>query len=264
MSHSFSISAPDGGLARRSGGALLLAVALLLPNAIAFAQNSSTEVGLPPSPAPDEVQLPGSSGHPETPSGPGASPVAKPVANPLVSRATELWQDKPLGQLTASIALNLPKDEELSATETVRLNQAAPLLAGHGQMFSVLGDSRPWMLASYEWEAPATRHLPLFFEEPNLERLGYTFGWRTCWCGEEGSVHVSECLQPFVSAAHFFGRVPLIPYLCGLDEPCEPIYTLGVDRPGSPVPYRRHFLPFSLKGALYQAGATVGLVYIIP
>ena len=139
-----------------------------------------------------------------------------------------------------------------------------PLAMKSGSVFSPLGDSRPWMLAPYEWEAPATRHLPLLFEDPNLERLGYTCGGRISWCGEERSLHTGRCLQPFLSAAHFFGRVPMIPYLCGVDHPCEPIYTLGVDRTGSPVPYRRHFIPLSLRGALYQAGVSVGLVYAIP
>jgi hypothetical protein len=103
----------------------------------------------------------------------------------------------------------------------------------------------------------------LFLEEPNLERLGYTFSATTILC-EEGSVSAGPVLQPFISGVHFFGRLPLAPYLAGLDEPCEPIYTLGVDRPGSPVPYRRHYLPLSLRGAIYEAAATIGLLYIIP
>ena len=222
---------------RSAGKALLLAVSLLIVggDGRAFAQTQATRDEVPPTPAP-----------------------------PPNARATELWQDMPLGQLKANIGLNLPEPERLSSSEVARLSQAAPLLAASGSVFSPLGDSRPWMLAPYEWEAPATRHLPLLFEDPNLERLGYTCGCRISWCGEERSLHTGKCLQPFLSAAHFFGRVPMIPYLCGVDPPCEPIYTLGVDRPGSPVPYRRHFIPLSLRGALYQAGVSVGLVYAIP
>lgn len=180
------------------------------------------------------------------------------------ARATELSQDKPLAGLKASISLNLPESEQLSESEVTKLDQAAPLLANNGQIVSVFGESRPWMLSTYEWEAPATRHLPLLFEEPNLERLGYNWGVRTHWKGCEGMIQASDCLQPFVSAAHFFGRVPALPYLLGVDKPCEPIYTLGVDRPGSPVLYRQNYIPWSLRGALYEAGVIVGLVYAIP
>jgi hypothetical protein len=191
-------------------------------------------------------------------------PAPAPVAPVISPRAVELWQDKPLGELKASISLDLPDDEKLSETEKARLDQASPILMASGHMISVFGESRPWMLNTYEWEAPATRHLPLLFEEPNLERLGYTVGMRTYWDGCEGSVHAGEYLQPFFSAAHFFGRVPAIPYLCGVDDPFEPVYTLGVDRPGSPLLYQRHFIPWSLRGAILQAGAVIGLAYAIP
>lgn len=182
-------------------------------------------------------------------------------APPANARAVELWQDKPLGELKASI--NLAESEKLNKTEVARLDQAAPMLAAHGYTVSVFGESRPWMLNTYEWEAPATRHLPLLFEEPNLERLGYRSGVRTWW-GDCESIHAGNALQPFISAAHFFGRVPAIPYLCGVDDPWDPIYTLGVDRPGTPVLYRRHFIPWSYRGALYEAGFVLGLAYAIP
>ncbi len=221
--------------------AVLMAASILLFAGIASAQPVVNVAAVPPAPVGEETPI-----------------------IPHNPRATENWQDKPLGQLKASISLNLPESEKLSPLEVARLNQANQFLTSHGSFFSPLGDSRPWLLSTYEWEAPSTRHLPLLFEEPNLERQGYTYGFRTYWCGKEGAVHVPECLQPFVSAAHFFGRVPLIPYNCGVDDPCEPVYTLGVDRPGTPALYRRHYLPLSLKGAIYQAGATVGLLYILP
>lgn len=179
-------------------------------------------------------------------------------------RAMELWQDRPLGELKASISMKFPESENLRESERERLTLAAPHMAARGSVSSGIGQSRPWMLASYEWEAPATRHLPLWFEEPNLERMGYTYGlYWNIWGYESGPV-AAECLQPFVSGAHFWGRVAAIPYMCGVDPPCEPIYTLGVDRPGSPVPYRKHLVPISLKGALYQAGAVVGFTYLLP
>lgn len=220
---------------------MLVAASTLLFAAIASAETSPNVATVPPGPAGEET--------PVIPHNP---------------RATENWQDKPLSQLKASISLNLPESEKLTPLEVSRLNQANQFLTSHGSFFSPLGDSRPWLLATYEWEAPATRHLPLLFEEPNLERQGYTYGVRTYWRGEEGAIHVPECLQPLVSAAHFFGSVPLMPYKCGVDCAFEPVYTLGTDRPGTPAFYRKHYLPLSLRGAIYQAGATVGMIYLLP
>jgi len=213
------------------------------------------QLAVPPAPGEGYRATPTISPVPDQ--GQGASPKAD-------NRVTELWQDKPLGQLKASIALKFPESERLRDTEVQRLTQATPHLVSRGTLTQTVGQSRPWMLASYEWEAPATRHLPLWFEEPNLERMGYTCGMQWNVCGYQSGPYAAECLQPFVSAGHFFGRVPFIPYMCGIDPPCEPVYTLGVDRPGSPVPYRRYLIPVTLKAALFQAGAMVGVAYAVP
>ena len=55
---------------------------------------------------------------------------------------------------------------------------------------------RGWGRQTYYWQAAATRHQPLYFEEVNAERHGYT-------CG--------KCWQPFVSTAHFFATIPALP-----------------------------------------------------
>jgi hypothetical protein len=171
------------------------------------------------------------------------------------SPASKLWQDRPLGSLKASIN---PTGGELPT------NVAAPRLAEVGMRHYTFGESRPWMLNSYEWEAPATRHLPLLFEEPNLERLGYTYGCNCRGRGRQAVPRGADCLQPVVSGVRFFGRIPFIPYMYGYQCACKPVYTLGVDRPGSPVPYRKYMVPLSIKGAIYQAGAITGLVFFIP
>jgi hypothetical protein len=123
--------------------------------------------------------------------------------------------------------------------------------------------SRPWAFNNYEWEAPATRHLPLLFEEPNLERLGYAYGLCDIGICEE-EPRRGERLQALVSGVNFFGRIPFIPYMAGVRPVTEPVYAFGADRPGSPVPYRKYLPHWSLRGAAYQAGAAVGAVYIIP
>ena len=218
----------------------LLSVSVaLLTHTMVRADEPTTVEPVPPSPMP-------------------ASVASTPAA---VSPASKLWQDRPLASLKTTIK---PTEGELPT------NVAAPRLAEAGTQYRSFGDSRPWMLSSYEWETPATRHLPLLFEEPNLERLGYTYGCchsigcchKICCC--ESCLHPGDCLQPIVSGVHFFGRIPFIPYMWGYQSPCQPVYTLGVDRPGSPVCYHKHLIPLSLKGALYQAGFITGLVFLIP
>lgn len=116
-----------------------------------------------------------------------------------------------------------------------------------------LGDSifepRAWALTTYTWKASALCHKPLYFEEMALERYGHSTGPLT---------------QPFVSGAHFFGTLPILPYLMGVEPPCECIYDLGYYRPGSCAPYMIYPIPLSLRGAVLEAGAWVGGVFLIP
>jgi hypothetical protein len=125
---------------------------------------------------------------------------------------------------------------------------AAARFAALGEDHHVFGTNRPWPLSCHAWEAPAVCHRPLYFEEPNLERHGWTHG----------------IAQPLVSAAHFFGTIPALPYLMAA-EPCRRcVYTLGHDRPGSCAPYRLHRPPLSLRGAAAEAAVVTGLIWAIP
>lgn len=116
-----------------------------------------------------------------------------------------------------------------------------------------LGDSifepRAWPLTTFTWKASALCHKPLYFEEMALERYGHSTGPLT---------------QPFVSGAHFFLTLPVLPYLMGVDPPCECIYDLGYYRPGSCAPYMIYPIPISIRGGLLEAGAWVGGVFLIP
>ena len=157
------------------------------------------------------------------------------AAPAIAAKRDALWQDRPLAGLKAAIK---PTQGELPP------NAASPRLAQAGTQHYSMGDSRPWMFNSSEWDAPATRHLPLLFEEPNLERLGYTYGfYHQDDDGCETSPHLAECLQPFVSFVHFYGSIALMPHIIAVDDPCTPFYTLGTDRPGSPSAYRKHLIP---------------------
>jgi hypothetical protein len=80
---------------------------------------------------------------------------------------------------------------------------------------------REWAMTEYNWVAPGVCHRPLYFEEVNLERYGYS-------CG---------VVQPAVSTGHFFGRSLVLPVLMTLQHPWQCVYPLGYDRPGDCAPY---------------------------
>jgi hypothetical protein len=117
-----------------------------------------------------------------------------------------------------------------------------------------IDDGRPyagrhWPEVTYMWKAAANCHKPLYFEQHHLERYGHSWG---------------PCLQPLVSGAHFFTRLPVLPYCMGITPPNECIYPLGYYRPGSCAPYTIDPIPFTWRAALFQAGATVGTAAILP
>lgn len=146
---------------------------------------------------------------------------------------------RPIGDIAIDIR---PPDGETPP------DPAIARFAEAGEEFHASGFNRPWQTYLFAWEAPSVCHRPLYFEEVNLERYGYNHG----------------LLQPAYSAAHFFGRVTILPYLIGAEPPCECVYTLGHDRPGDYVPYRVHYPPPSIKGGLYQAATLSGLIFAIP
>jgi hypothetical protein len=108
---------------------------------------------------------------------------------------------------------------------------------------------RCWEQTTYMWKASALCHKPLYFEDEQLERYGHSF---------------SPCLQPFVSGAHFFTHVPVLPYCMGVEPPNECIYALGHYRPGDCAPYMCNPIPLSPRGAIFETGAVVGVAAAIP
>lgn len=148
--------------------------------------------------------------------------------------------DKPLGELGIGIALPagaLPNDFASACWD--QLNQAAGPLAA----------MRAWPESVFHWDATCLCHRPLYFEEVNLERYGYGYG-----C----------CLQPFASAAHFFGTIPALPYCMAVECPCECVYTLGHYRPGSCPPWRHNWPPLDPLAAAAEGGVWTGMVFLIP
>lgn len=116
-----------------------------------------------------------------------------------------------------------------------------------GELPHLLQD-RPYEPWNYYWTATAFAHRPLYFEQVNVERYGHNAG----------------CLQPVISAAHFFATIPILPYKMGQDHPNECLYALGHSRPGDCNAWERHDLRWSPCGTISQGAVTTGLVFLIP
>ena len=140
--------------------------------------------------------------------------------------------------------------EELSADIT--LSGAAPTATADAMIFrdEVLwgDDPRYFTGFDYHWTAPGTYHQPLYFEDVNLERAGHSWG----------------VMQPAVSAAHFFSRIPALPYLLVAHPGAECVYTLGHYRPGSCAPHLRRWPRIKSLAALAQGATATGLVFLVP
>ena len=108
---------------------------------------------------------------------------------------------------------------------------------------------RSWGEITYTWKAAGLCHKPLYFQDVHLERYGHSWG---------------PYVQPIVSGAHFFGRIPALPYMMGLQTPNECVYTLGHYRPGDCAPYLIDPVPFTWRAAIFQAGGTMGVIGILP
>lgn len=151
----------------------------------------------------------------------------------------ECYEAPPLSALSASIALpagTLP-------TDTAALCAAQTTPTGDARLIGA------WPCTEHHWSATCMHHRPLYFEEINAERYGYT---------------VSYVMQPIISAAKFFATIPALPYKMTLERPRDCSYTLGHYRPGSCVPRRCNRLPLDTKAAAVETGVIAGLILLIP
>ena len=81
----------------------------------------------------------------------------------------------------------------------------------------------------------------------------------------EGYGHsAGPVLQPVLSGAHFFLNIATLPYQMGMSPPNECEYALGYYRPGSCAPWLLPPIPLSVRGALLEAGAVTGGIFLIP
>jgi hypothetical protein len=180
------------------------------------------------------------------PIGPGAaqgSGSALPPSAPLPSQGNYEQIDagwKPIGAVSASITL--PAGE-------LPANLAAPRFAQAGVIAAPINQNHDWPTLAYSWQASAVGHNPLYFEDVNLERYGYSRG----------------ILQPFISGGRFFTTVVLLPYKVVAHRPSEIIYPLGYYRPGDPAPPPvREIEPIKLTATAAETAFIIGMIIILP
>jgi len=158
-------------------------------------------------------------------------------------------------QRTKDVCSKQLNELKTATLAVVKLNITVTGTAGHDYPYecSIEGgqwdSGRSWCGTTYLWKASALCHKPLYFEDEQMERYGHS-------CG--------HCLDPIVSGAHFFCKLPVLPYCMGLTPPCECIYALGHYRPGSCAPFQLDPVPLSCRAALAEAGGVVATAAIVP
>lgn len=146
-----------------------------------------------------------------------------------IRRAVEIPQ---LGQ-NENPDLNQPRDQALALLRHRTPRTIWPI---YRDPWTACRDSYPFY------------HRPLWFEDPNLERCGRGFG-------------------PFtstVSAAHFLGTIPILPYRMTAEPACCLVRTLPDCNVCERFGPRAYLPPWSWSAAAVQAAATVGLIYVVP
>jgi hypothetical protein len=124
---------------------------------------------------------------------------------------------------------------------------------------------RTWSAQRKYWAAAATCHLPLYFQDPVLERYGHSVEQ---FLGPIGrfltyplddpaqSNQRNQILQPLFSYGLFALQIAALPYNAIVDPPWEAQYDLGYYRPGDVIPTDLYWLPLHgygppLRGSSY-------------
>jgi hypothetical protein len=112
--------------------------------------------------------------------------------------------------------------------------------------------ARSWSPQRKYWAAAATCHLPLYFQDPVLERYGHPveqfvgpYGRFLTYPVDDPkqSTQRNQIIQPFFSAGLFALQIAAWPYNLIMDPPWEAQYDLGYYRPGDMVPNDIYWLP---------------------
>jgi hypothetical protein len=111
---------------------------------------------------------------------------------------------------------------------------------------------RNWAPQRKYWAAAATCHLPLYFQDPVLERYGHSVEQFLGPIGQyltypvddpTQSTQRNQMLQPWFSAGLMGLQIIAWPYNLIMDPPWEAQYDLGYYRPGDNIPTDIYWLP---------------------
>ncbi len=112
--------------------------------------------------------------------------------------------------------------------------------------------ARNWAPQRKFWAAAATCHLPLYFQDPVLERYGHSVEQFVGPVGRyltypvddpRQSTQRNQIIQPFFSVGLFALQIASWPYNLVMDPPWEAQYDLGYYRPGDMIPVDTYWLP---------------------
>jgi hypothetical protein len=186
------------------------------------------------------------------PSIPGSDPTIPDIESPATTRAERSCDEEKKECLQAIEDLRGRDIKKIFVGLRIEGDNGRPAIEGRdfpcecalGLRTSFQG--RDWSQTTFTWKATSQCHKPLYFEDVALERYGHAW---------------NPVVQPFMSAAHFFGSVPLLPYKMGLTPPNECMYTLGYYRPGNCAPYMLDPIPLSLRAGAFQALGVTGFAF---
>ncbi len=161
--------------------------------------------------------------------------------------------DKPKPDYVGTLSLNSISLDIQPPEDKVPTDLAGPEFATQETEYSSGNYRRDYFASGatssqLRWIAPWVGYNPLYFEDARLERDGYHYGH----------------FEPVVSAAKFYGRIPLWPYMVGATHPADCVYSLGHARPGDCTPYYLTTPKRSQRGLIYQATAITTNALLIP
>jgi hypothetical protein len=167
-------------------------------------------------------------------------------------RRRQQAQGQPSGRGRDTIGSDLRAQTQLDISRAPSPAEARPIKAIPVPEDWVPLPPRTWAAQRKYWAAAATCHLPLYFQDPVLERYGHSveqfFGpvgrYLTYPLDDPTqSTQRNQILQPFFSAGLFAFQIAALPYNVIMDPPWEAQYDLGYYRPGDKVPTDTYWLP---------------------
>ena len=169
--------------------------------------------------------------------------VPQPDAESVGSQALQDIINRPVSAIRLGAAL-LPvtaKGDTLKTPEGIGEHQSSRIIETHYI-------AAPWTIARPPNFSHPIKYQPLYFEDPNLERCGATYG----------------CLTEFSSIAHMGMRIPMLPYLMASNSPHECVRAL----PDCPTCCRfgmDAYVPRpTAKATAVETAAIVGFIFLIP